>query len=352
MLVKKKRTLVGTIRIKTKDLQAYEKTARSWKRSTKDISTIKAVIKLFKKNGNFQILKDTKNPKFLKGQLGPQGQVQGARINTLPDGRILDKAFSLFATDLTIHDQDTGSHWDLLYRNKGGTYAYCYTLEKKRLHKKIKFDKVARFEKKYKLLQKNVTKALRNDKDLMALPIYTLLKTYMRVGNEMYYKAHKHKGLTTLKKKDIRIRKNKVTFDYIAKDGVPRHIEQSFPQSYISALRKKMKGKKTNDFVFTGSSGHPIREAQFKWAFEKYTGEQFFPHIVRSHYATMKVKDFLKGKRKLQKEEVDKLYLSIAKALGHKRFLKKTQEWSNNATVTVNHYIDPSLVQKVEKMLR
>ena len=348
----KKETALGTIRIKVKDLQPYEKTKRSWKRVKKDISGIKKVIKLFKANKNFKILKDTKNPHFLKGQLGPEGQVQGARIKVLPNGAELDKAFSLFSEDLTIHDQDSSSHWDLIYKNKGGTYAYCYTLEKNKIKKKEKFNKVAKFDKKYSLLLKNVKKALKDNEDRLALPMFTLLQTHMRVGNEMYYKAHRHKGLTTLKKKDVTIRGDEVKFDYIAKDGVPRLIVKKFPKVYVNRLRKELRKKKPSDFVFTGKeSKRPIKEPEFKKAFKRYSGEEFYPHIVRSHYATKEVNNFLKGKRKVKKEEVNALYLSIAKDLGHKRFIKKKQEWNNNFTVTVNHYIDPVLVEKVSKKI-
>ena len=71
------------------------------------------VARLFKEHKNFKVLLDTKNQEFLKGQLSPKGEVQGARINQLPNGKIIDKAFSLFAKDLIIHDQysdDTGMY--------------------------------------------------------------------------------------------------------------------------------------------------------------------------------------------------------------------------------------------------
>lgn len=349
-----KKIPVGTIRIKANNLRAYEKTAASWKKTNKSFVQLLKAVKLFKANNNFKVLIDKKNSSFLKGQLSPQGQPQGARINILPNGKIIDKAYSLFAEDLTIHDQDTEDHWGVLYKNKGGTYSYCYDLDKKKLHQNQKYQTVKKFDRCYPLLTRKVDLALKDEKDNLAVPMYTLLKTYMRVGNEIYYKTHGHKGLTTLKKKDIAISGTKVTFNYIAKDGVPRIITMPFPKIYIQRLKKILRPLKQTEFVFTanqkGPSGHPLREEHFKKAFKAYCGREFYPHIVRSHFATTKVKEFLKGKRKVHKREVENLFLSIAAELGHKKFVKKERLWKDNYTVTINHYVQPELIEKIKQI--
>jgi len=349
----KKEALPGTVRVRVKDLQAYEKTVKSWMKSKLQFTEIKNIVKLFKAHKNLKILIDPKNSQFLKGQLSSQGEPQGARINQLPDGKILDKAYSLFAKNLKIHDQDSEDHWDVIYQNKGGTYAYCYTLKKINMHRDRKYHKVMEFDKVYGKLLDNVALGLKNVEDHLSIPMYTLLKTHMRIGNEIYYKAHGHKGMTTLKKKDIKIKGNKVIFNYIAKDGVPRLIEQEFPKEYLERLKRQIKPLKDNDFVFTSCrTGHPLKETEFKKAFVKYCGKEFYPHIVRSHYATSRVKEFLKGKNKANLEEVKELYLSIASELGHKKFIKKENRWIDNYSVTVSHYIQPELVQKVKSLLK
>ncbi len=345
---------INTIRV-TPKLQFFKKTTRSWRKipPLKDIKQqLKKTIQLYKSHNNFTILKDTKNPKFLKGFLLPNNQASGARIPILPNNQRLDKAFSLFASHLHLHDQDSHDHWDVLYQNKGGTWSYCYSLEKKQLHQQRKYKKVQEFAKLYNKLTTTVQRSLRK-KDHLALPMYTLLKTYMRIGNEVYYKAHNHKGLTTLKKQDITIKNNTVTFNYLAKDGVPRTIQQEFPKTYIQKLKTILRKKKANDFVFTNcKTNHPLRESEFKKAFKHYCGKEFYPHIVRSHYATSEVQKFLKAHRKPTKEQVQQLYLDIAAHLGHKKFLKKENRWKNNYTVTINHYIQPQLIEKIKQRIQ
>lgn len=340
----------GTIRVASGDLVAYCWNGKAWKKVKQDFLELKQVVKLFKAGKNFKVLIDTLNPEFLKGQLSPQGMSKGARINILPNGKKLDKAFSLFAPHLKIHDQDSHDHWDVLYQNKGGTWSYVYTLEKKQANRNSKYKKVDEFGKRYPSLLQNVEKNLSNHKDLMAVPMYTLLKTYMRVGNETYFKAHGHKGLTTLTKDNVKVKSNCVEFDYIGKDGVPIKISQEFPSEYLQRLKSLLRERKNQEYLFS-KKGVPLHEQDFKKAFQRYCGEEFYPHIVRSYYATSKVKEFLSNKRKASKGEIEKLFLSIAHDLGHRRFNPKIQGWQENYKVTVNSYIQPQLVERVNRMI-
>jgi hypothetical protein len=342
---------IGTVRI-GKDLVTYEFTGRVWKKTKKEVKAAFEAIKLFKAHGKFKDLVDKKNPRFLKGEVTRQGLLRGARINVMPDGQVLDKAYSLFAPHLTIHDQNSDDHWDVLYQNYGGTYAYLYTLEKKKKAQNRKYRKVAAFSKIHDKLLRKVSLALHDDKDMMALPMYTLLKTYMRIGNEIYFKAHKHKGLTTLKKADVAIKGREVTFNYIGKDGVPNTIKKRFSAAYVDRLAKKIAKLKGADFVFANSKGHPLPELQFKKAFLRYCGQEFYPHVVRSYHATSRVKDFLINQKNPSKQEIRKFLFSVAADLGHKHYVKKTNEWKENYSVTLNSYVQPSYGRKIRELCK
>jgi len=340
----------GTIRFGI-DLKTYEFNGKNWKISNKEFLDAIKVIDSFKSNNFFNYLIDQKNPKFLKGQLSEEGKIQGARINVLPTGEKLDKAYSLFGKDLTIHDEKSHDHWDVIYRNPNGKYAYLYTLNKKSIATKNKYNKVNLFAKVYNKLEKNVITQLNKRDDIYALPIYTLLKTCMRVGNEANYNENGHKGLTTLKKSDITIQKNKVQFKFIAKSGVPMKIIEDFPENYIKRLKERLNQIKNSDFIFTSSEKRPLKDTDFMKAFEIYCGEKFYPHIVRSYYATKRAEEFIKQHKEADKQEVNQLFLSIADKLGHKKFDKKNNEWKDNFTVTIHHYIQPSLVEKIQNLI-
>ena len=346
-----KKILIGTIRIKTKGFGVFEKTANSWKKSKKKFSEVIQVIKLFKSNNNFDFLIDRKNPQFLKGQFSKDGKCQGARINILPNGQELEGAYSLFARYLTIHDESSNLHWDVIYQNPNGKYAYLYTVEKRKLAVKKKYMNVVEFEKLYINLKKNVLNALNDRDDNMAVAIFTLLETKMRVGNEMYYKLDGHKGLTTLTKEDVKIKSNIVTFEYEGKDGVPIKITEEFPELYVNRLKEIIKPLKKSSFIFVGNNGHPLKDIQFKKAFKHYCGKEFYPHIVRSHYATNQAEEFIKTHKKATKTEITELFFRISNKLGHKRFVKKDNEWKDSYTTTIHHYIEPSLVEKIQNLV-
>jgi len=349
---KKSEIRPGTIRITASHLKVYEKTKASWKRSSKIFPEAMLVIKLFKENKRSSYLIDKKDPRFLKGQLAPNDMSQGARIDILPNGKKLSKAFSLFAPNLMIHDENTRHHWDVIYKNPGGTYSYLYTRGKVKMSRKKKYHTVKEFEKYYPTIKTNVYNALNNEDDHFAVPMYTLLKTYMRVGNQIYYALHRHKGLTTMKKNDIEIKGTRVSFNYIGKGGVPTSITETFPKAYVDRLKILLRRAGKSSFVFVnGNTGRPINEEHFRAAFKKYCGREFYPHIVRSFYATNRVKKFLALRKSVKKKDVHDLFYSIAEKLGHKRFIKKDRAWRENYTVTINHYVQPEILEKVRRAL-
>jgi len=341
---------IGTIRIIAKGHEPCRYTRSGWRKCKASVDNALAAAKLFASHHHYSQLIDKKDPRFLKGQLSPQEKCQGARISFLPDGRKADKAFSLFAKHLTLHDESSHDHWDALFQNPGGTWAYVYATEKREQHVKKKYRLVKEFEKRYPVLRTKVRKALHNDNDNLALPMYTLLKTCMRIGSETYYRAHGHKGLTTLKKHDIKLRGNLVNFNYLSKGGVPMNIIEQFPGIYTKRLQSVLAPLKRKSFVFTNSRGHPLTDTHFKEAFKKYCGVEFYPHIVRSYYATARVKQFLQKHRKARKEEVRELFASIAEKLGHRKFDKKSGEWKESYNITINYYVQPEILDKVRKI--
>jgi hypothetical protein len=341
---------IGTIRIKTKGLEPVVKTKTSWKKTKYDTSNIKKIVHLFKAHANFNQLLDTKDKTFLKGHITPQQKIGGERIGILPNGRKLNKAYSILAPHLTIHDETNDTHWDAIFQNPNEQYSYLYTKEKQKKSSKEKYKKVKDFEKHLPKLKRNLNKAIK-DGELIALPLYTLLKTHMRIGNEHSYQTNGHKGLTTLKKHNTNISKNKVRFKYIGKDGVPQTTINAYPNLYITKLQKNIGKLKKGDFIFTDKLGRPLKDTDFEKAFEKYCGQKFYPHIVRSHYATTTVENYLAKNKKPNKDQIKQLYSEIADKLGHKKFSKSSNQWETSYTVTIAHYIQPELIGKINRII-
>ena len=138
-------------------------------------------------------------------------------------------------------------------------------------------------------------------------------------------------------------------FSFIGKDGVPQKIIEKFSKKIVKRLRFVLKNKKAGDFIFVDLSGHPLKDTAFERGFEKYCGVKFYPHIVRSYYATKEAENFLK-KKSVSKDEVERFYMKVAGKLGHKKFSKKTGNWEDCYQVTLHHYIRPELVEKIAQI--
>ncbi|MBT6690370.1 hypothetical protein HN903_02795 [archaeon] len=324
-------------RIRFSDLAVVDERGRKSKVKFPEAMT---VAQLFKKHGNLKMIRDGD---FLMGGFC-KGRSIGKRIGILPDGTKLNKAFPLFASKLAIHDEKSHGHWDVIFENPSGSLCYIYSLDKMKISKDKKFKLVDDFEKCLPRLRRNLMKALGTSELVLAMLV--LLKTKMRVGSEVYYKRSRHKGLTTLKKKDIQISGKKVRFSFIGKDGVPQVIEEIFGERVVSELKRVLGKRKMDDFVFLNSKGRPFGDVEFEAGFERFCGERFYPHIVRSHFATREVEKFLAKKNK---GNVGVFCLGLAEKLGHKKIVKG--EWENSSDVTLHYYVRPDLVERVRKLI-
>jgi hypothetical protein len=337
----------GEFRIRD-DLVFVEKRGNKWVKSSENFDSVLRVARMFEKHGK---LGDICEDGFLFGGL-KDGKRVGRRIGMLPDGTKLDKPFPLFAEDLVVHDERSDEHWDVLFRNPSGSFCYVYAEEKVLRNRARKFERVSDFERVLPKLRRNV---MRNLDDVVGLAIAVLLETRIRVGSEVYYKRNRHKGLSTLKKKNLKIVGDVVKFDFIGKDGVPWVFEKKFSGKVVGALAGILEDKGDDDFVFLNSRGGILRDTDFEAGFERFCGERFYPHIVRSAFATRETEKFLSkvgsGKKEVGSEEVRDFYLWLAGELGHRKFSKKSGEWVESFEVTLHYYVRPDLVDEISKLV-
>ncbi|NQZ85534.1 MAG: hypothetical protein HRU03_07480 [Nanoarchaeales archaeon] len=338
--------ILGSVRIKSDDFRFFEKKKDNlWKAVSELDSRILEVLELYSENDNLDLLIDSKDDLFLRGSLSPnpEASVCGARVMVLPNGDKLARAgFSLFAKDLKFNFDDEEKLWDVCYTNASGLKTYLYTENKVHLEQDKKLRLVDKFEEYYLTILETCEKKIKSTScGVVDLALYIMLNTYIRVGNIEYFHRFNHKGLTTLQKKDVVIASNILTFSYTGKDGVPQITSKKFPGFFITKFEKLIEDKSSEDFIFTNKNGNCIHSDDFSKFLFNLTGEHFYPHIIRSHYADMTCRDFLKTHRAATHEEVDAVFMKIAENLGHKKYNKKTDTWDVNFAVTLKNYIHP-----------
>jgi len=333
---------IGTKRINYASLKLCIKTSTSWDFLDELSEDLNSIISQYSKNKTLHHLIDEKHPEFLKGSLSPENKISGERIKLLPEGTQIARAgFSIFAKNLRFNN-DPNHEWDVCYENTSGLKTYLYSEDKIHLEQEKKFKLVQKFSENYDKIISNIENNLEK---IEYLALYTLLKTFIRVGNYDYYLKNSHKGLTTLLKRDISVEGEKILFDFIGKDGVPHQIKKEFSEEYIVKLKKILSSRKKDEFVFTGLKGKPLHSEDFSSIFFNITQEHFYPHIIRSHHADSKCLDFLEGKIEIQDPE--KLFFQIAKDLGHKKYNKKKEQWEISPSITIKNYIYPEYVKKI-----
>ena len=78
----------GILKIKTKDLKVYEKTSKSWKKSSVEFPEAMKVIRLFIAHNNLDVLKDKKNPAPGKTIYFSKGNKEEMTLITNENGEI------------------------------------------------------------------------------------------------------------------------------------------------------------------------------------------------------------------------------------------------------------------------
>ncbi|MDA3854691.1 MAG: hypothetical protein PF569_00420 [Candidatus Woesearchaeota archaeon] len=343
----------GSKRIKISDLNEYIKQNNNWIPTGETNKNIQNLIEKYSKNNNLNILLDEDNQEFLNGYLNSNELISGKRITILPDGKKLARGgFSIFAKNLKFNNNKK-YEWDISYENISGTKTYLYSEEKIEHEKKKKASIVNSFIREYPTIIEKLEFDLKKKKTIEHIALYTLIKTYIRVGNIEYYNNLSHKGLTTLQKEDITIHNNRVEFKFIGKDGIEQDIIKEFPSFYTKQLKELLDKKKKNDFIFTDKNGTPIHSQAFSKILFKYTGKHFYPHIIRSYYADSQCRKFIRNHTApIPKKKVLDKFKEIGLNLGHKKFNKTKNNWETDYKVTIDNYIRPEYVEKMKNLIQ
>jgi DNA topoisomerase-1 len=109
-----------------------------------------------------------------------------------------------------------------------GRKQYRYHTEWNKLRTETKFHRLYEFGKALPLLRKKIKKDLQEteltEKKVLATIINLMEQTYIRVGNNGYEKLYGSYGLTTLKDRHVRIKKENILFSFTGKKGIEHSI--------------------------------------------------------------------------------------------------------------------------------
>ena len=221
---------------------------------------------------------------------------------------------------------------------------YVYNKEFKQEQSIKKFNHMYDFGLKFKEINRVINSDLYSFSDSKEKQIALILKLIMdcnfRVGNEKYCKENNSFGVTTLQKKHIKIKDNKVTIDFNGKKNV-RNTCTIRNKKLVKTLKQKKRTLNKDDNIFTyreGNKYYNIKSSDvnnYLKQFGDFSAKNFrtWGANIELIYQLLKFcsKDFPDTNNK-------------TKRLLNTCIKKVANKLHNTATVCKSNYLDPELI--------
>lgn len=168
---------------------------------------------------------------------------------------------------------------------------------------------------------------------VLAIMIWLLDHTHIRVGNETYYEANESMGLTTLSKANLKISGDTMTFDFMGKSHQEHTI--GLKDKTMASLMKRLL-RNPGERLFVTRDGGTVDSANINNHLQDLTGEQISAKDFRTWGGTLAAFTYLK-KRLDSDEGLEKVALEAidqaAEALGNTRAVARA------------HYVHPHILE-------
>lgn len=224
-----------------------------------------------------------------------------------------------------------------------GRLQYIYHPNFRARQDDAKFEKILQFGQALPHLRKMVDTHLRepgyHKEKILACIIQLMDETYIRVGNDQYAKANHSYGLTTLRKKHVRLKGESITFDFMGKSKQRRLVRIRNKQ--ISRIVRKLAdlpGYELFKYYDENQQLQDVKSTDVNQYIKTYMGQEFSAKDFRTWGGTLLAAAEL-GKCKWNPDKskrsktVVKCVRKVAKQLG------------NTPAIARKSYIDPRIIE-------
>jgi DNA topoisomerase I len=130
--------------------------------------------------------------------------------------------------DVAINPATTG-RLQAVGKDAAGRWQYIYHTNHVRQQEKRKYDRLVQFGGRIAMLRETMARHLSRQglsrERVLACILKILALSFMRPGSEVYANEHGSYGITTLRSKHVRVRGDRIIFDFVGKSGVRQHRE-------------------------------------------------------------------------------------------------------------------------------
>lgn len=211
-----------------------------------------------------------------------------------------------------------------------------------------KFARLLRFARGLPALRARVDKDLsrrRLSKDrIAACAVRVIDRQFFRVGNAEYAHRHRSYGVTTLRKRHVRITSETVAFDFVGKSGTRHHRRVRDPRvARLLARLSELPGPELFRFLDGEGSIHNLESSHVNAYIGQHLGEEFSSKDFRTWGANVMAASALisssageHGTQARRDAAVRQIVKDVAARLG------------NTPAVTRSSYIDPRILHMIE----
>lgn len=175
---------------------------------------------------------------------------------------------------------------------------------------------------------------------ILATIVQLLEKTLIRVGNEEYAEENQSYGLTTMRNKHVKIRGDKVQFEFKGKSGVRHKISLNDKRlAKIIRKTKEIPGYELFQYIDEDGERRSIDSSDVNEYLKKISGEDFTAKDFRTWHGTMLAAETLKDMENFENE-------TQAKKLVVQAVEEVSSILGNTKAVCRKCYIHPVIIEK------
>jgi DNA topoisomerase-1 len=239
--------------------------------------------------------------------------------------------------------RNPNGHLQAVGRDARGRKQYRYHARWRAVRDEAKYGKMLVFGRKLPEIRARVEcdlakPGLPREKVVAAL-VRLLERTLMRIGNEEYAKANKSFGLTTLRRRHVKVSGSAMVFDFRAKHGIAWHVE--IKDRRLATIVRKLqdiRGQELFKYVDDDGEEHAIGSEDVNDYLREITGEDITAKDFRTWAATnlaaLALREFASFDSEAKaKKNLRRAIEAVAKLLG------------NTPTICRKCYIHPAIFE-------
>lgn len=228
-----------------------------------------------------------------------------------------------------------------------GRTQYIYHPEWSRMSLIKKFDRMAAFAKALPSIRKKINYTLNKDgwprEKVIALIISILDQSAIRIGNKIYEKENGTYGLTTLRRKHLKLSENGVSFEFTAKGGLYRKVQiRGKKITRLIQECSELKGHEIFRYLDENGKSLPIYSQDVNEYLREISGESFTAKDFRTWGGTVSALE-------LFPEALAEKQIYAKRSLQICLVKKVAQKLGNTVKICREYYIHPSILKSADQ---